>query len=82
MTISSLPDSRYVLTGFAVNAINDEGTVVGFFEEMDNLTVALCNEGTDVEGTTAFHKHALHNRTSITLRWTGPTQNFNDIKFR
>ena len=82
MTISSLPGSQYRLTGFAVSAVNSEGSVVGFFEEMDNVTVAVCNAGTDVEGTTAFHTHAQHNRTSVTLRWTGPTQNYNDIKFR
>ena len=82
VTISSLPKSPFVLAGFAVSAINAQGSVVGFFEEADDVTVAVCNAGTEVEGTTAFHTHALSNRTAVTLQWTGPTQNYNDIKFR
>ncbi|KAK7093905.1 uncharacterized protein [Littorina saxatilis] len=82
VTISSVAGSPFTVTGFAVSAINGEGTVVGTFTDTDNVTVAICNKGTDVEGSTAFHTHADHNRTSVTLQWKGPKQNYNDIKFR
>ncbi|KAK7501841.1 hypothetical protein BaRGS_00006927 [Batillaria attramentaria] len=63
VTIDAISD--YVIKGFAVTAINKQGTVVG-------------KAGRDVEGSTAFHKHADPNRTSVTLQWKGPGQNFGD----
>ncbi|GFS23537.1 hypothetical protein ElyMa_006979900 [Elysia marginata] len=84
ITLRSLDNSTYHVTGFSLVAVDEMGTVAGVFTGNENVLIGTC-EGVAhnvVEGQYVVHTKAQHGRNSVTVTWTPDGYNHEKVKFQ